>query len=68
MLMRKNWVDIFAVIAVVVANDLVLGFFIGSDSGGGCDIGLLIVGDDVISAVGGWRWCLMVIGALLCSV
>ena len=47
----KYWVK-----AVFVAGDLVFGFFDGCGSGeGGGVIGFLMVGDDVISAVCGWR-------------
>ena len=38
------------------AGDLVLGIFDGGDSGeGGGVVGLMMVGDGVISAVYGWR-------------
>ena len=52
-----------------VAGDLVLGFFDNGDSGeGGSAADFMMVGDGVISAVCGWRWCLMVVGAVICSV
>ena len=48
---------------------MVLGFFVGGESGeGGGVAGSMMVGDGVISAVCDWHWCLMVVGALVCSV
>ena len=67
MLMRKYWVGIFAVVVVVV-GELVLGFSVRVESAGGGVVGRMMVGNDVISAVCGWRWCLMVVGAVVCSV
>ena len=46
-----------------------LAFFVGGESGeGGGVVGRTMVSDDVSSAVYGWRWCLMVVGAVVCSV
>ena len=54
---------------VVVVGDLVLGFVLrGETVEGGGDVGCMMVDDGVISAVCGWRWCLMVVGAVFCSV
>ena len=54
---------------MVVACDLVLGFFDGGDAGeGGSVAGFIMIGDGVISAVCGLRWCLMVEGVDTCSV
>ena len=52
-----------------VAGDLVLGFFDDGDAGeGGGVAGFVMVGDGVISAVCGLRWCLMVEGVDICSI
>ena len=53
MSMRKYWVEIFAVVVVVV-GDLVLGFFVDGESGEvGDAVGRMMIGDGVISAVAG---------------
>ena len=50
-------------------GDLILGFFVGGESGeGGGVAGRMMVGDGVISVVSGMRWCLMVVNAVFCSV
>ena len=57
------------VVLVVYFGDLILGFFVGGESGeGGGVVGSMMVGEGVISAVCGWRWCLTVVGAVFCSV
>ena len=59
----------YSFVCLVVFGDLVLGFFGGGDSGeGGGVVGRMMIGDGVISAVSGLRWCLMVEGVVVCSV
>ena len=52
-----------------VLRDLILGFFVGGESGeeGGV-VGRMMIGVGVFSAVCGLRWCLMVVDAVVCSV
>ena len=54
---------------VVYFGDLILGFFVGGESGeGGGVVGRMMIGDGMLSAVSGRRWCLMVVDAVVYNV